>query len=257
MVYETKEILITVKAYPSISKKYTETVCVAGIDINSKNWIRLYPVPFRDLTDEKKFKKYNIIGADVLKSKKDSRPESYKVNIDSIEILDFLDSRRDKWSKRKEIIFPTLSNSFCEILKEREINNKSLGIFKPTNVSFEYEKSYKKNSDNTDYLYSQLSFFNKEKKKIDSIPYIFRYKFYCKNLNNCPGHTLSIIDWEIGQAYRSWRHKYKYENLLLEKIKERFLLNICSESNDYYFYVGNMHRFQSIFMILGIFYPPK
>jgi hypothetical protein len=44
--WETRRILVTVKAYPNPSSKYDETVCVAGIDVNSKEWIRLYPVPY-------------------------------------------------------------------------------------------------------------------------------------------------------------------------------------------------------------------
>ena len=58
---ETKTILITVKAYPSPSRKYGETVCCAGIDIDTARWIRLYPIPFRDLDTSQKFKKYTII----------------------------------------------------------------------------------------------------------------------------------------------------------------------------------------------------
>jgi hypothetical protein len=58
---EKKRILITVKAYPNPSKTYGETVCCAGIDIDSLKWIRLYPIPFRDLDSEQQFKKYSII----------------------------------------------------------------------------------------------------------------------------------------------------------------------------------------------------
>lgn len=58
---ETKRVLVTVKAYPNLSRKYGETVCVAGIDLDTNQWIRLYPIPFRDLDSDQKFKKYNII----------------------------------------------------------------------------------------------------------------------------------------------------------------------------------------------------
>ena len=46
---EVKNVLVTVKAYPNLSRKYGETVCVAGIDLDSKQWIRLYPIPFTRL----------------------------------------------------------------------------------------------------------------------------------------------------------------------------------------------------------------
>jgi hypothetical protein len=54
--FETKQILITIKAYPNPSKKYVETVCAAGIDLKQNKWIRLYPVPFRDLELKKSLK---------------------------------------------------------------------------------------------------------------------------------------------------------------------------------------------------------
>lgn len=50
---EIKKVLITVKSYPSPSRRYGETVCVAGVDLDSGRWVRLYPIPFRDL-DKKK-----------------------------------------------------------------------------------------------------------------------------------------------------------------------------------------------------------
>jgi len=74
---------------------------------------------------------------------------------------------------------------------------------------------------------------------------------------DCPGHKLPIIDWEIGQAYRDWRYKYKIQEQLLQKIRQRWLDLMCSEKNDVYFYVGNMKRFHNEFMVLGVFYPKK
>jgi len=49
MALETKQVLITVMTYPSPSRKYVEIVCCAGIDLASGSWIRLYPVPYREV----------------------------------------------------------------------------------------------------------------------------------------------------------------------------------------------------------------
>jgi hypothetical protein len=43
-----ERILITVKTYPMLSKKYGELVCTVGLRENGE-WIRIYPVPFRQL----------------------------------------------------------------------------------------------------------------------------------------------------------------------------------------------------------------
>ncbi|MCE5194038.1 MAG: hypothetical protein LLF28_01045 [Nitrospiraceae bacterium] len=258
MVLETKQILVTVKTYPNPSKKHVETVCIAGIDLKSNQWIRLYPIPFRDLEDEKKFKKYNIIELKAEKASSDKRPESYKVDSDSIRILDYYSTKKDKnWALRKKIILPTLSSSLCSILEENKINDKSLGMFKPQNIRFAYKKIKLVNCEEHDKYYAQLDFNKKPKKAIEKIPFDFRYSFSCEGHSDCKGHNLTIIDWEIFESFRKWRLKYKDENTLLEKISEKWLNKMCSGNNDTYFYVGNMHRFRDNFMVLGVFYPPK
>lgn len=256
MNLQTKRILVTVKAYPNPSRKYGETVCVAGIDIDTHGWVRLYPIPFRDLDEDKKFKKYTIIELKASRPKDDRRPESFRVDVDSIKKIDYLDTK-DKWQRRKEIVMPTADKSLCEVLQENKKSRKSLGMLKPKNIDFVHCEAASKDQKSRDARYVQLSFFNKRKRTIEAIPYEFRYRFFCENEPLCPGHNLLIIDWEIGQAYRDWRHRYKPEELLLKMIRKRWLDLICAPKNDVYFYVGNMHRFPSTFMILGVFYPPK
>jgi len=41
-------ILSHVKTYPTLSKKYDELVCTAGI-LDNGSWARIYPLPFRKL----------------------------------------------------------------------------------------------------------------------------------------------------------------------------------------------------------------
>lgn len=90
---EKKKILITVKTYPTPANKYIETVCTAGLT-ESGEWIRLYPIRFRMLDEEKQFKKFDWIEVEVEKRSinKDRRPESYFCNSDSIRIIGHLDT---------------------------------------------------------------------------------------------------------------------------------------------------------------------
>ena len=254
MVLEKKQVLITVKAYPNPSKKYGETVCCAGIDLETRSWIRLYPIPYRDLDSSQKFKKYTIIEVKCRKALDDTRTESYKVDCESIRLVKWLDTKQN-WQARKDIVLPTTSCSFCEILMGP--SHKSLGMFRPTAIDFSWRKSTLKDHQEVQSCYAQLSFWDKQKEAIEQIPFDFYYAFKCNGLSECPGHKLSIIDWEIGQAYRDWRRKYTSESVLLEKIRQRWLDLMCDETNDVYFYVGNMLRFRDKFMVLGVFYPKK
>lgn len=249
----TKKVLITVKTYPNPSKKYGETVCCAGIDIETSQWIRLYPIPFRDLDFSKRFKKYAIIKVECSKAPKDHRIESFKVDSDSIKIIEQLDTNNN-WQRRKEIVIPTASKSLCHLLNEVQ-NDKSLGMFKPTDVSFSFKKAGTKDKEKRQACYAQLSFFNRQKTPIEDIPIDFYYHFKCHGQTDCPGHKLLILDWEIVQAYRDWRSRYPSESELLEKIEQRWM-EMTSAKKDTYFYVGNMQRFKNQFMVLGVFYPP-
>jgi hypothetical protein len=229
MPLEKKQVLITVKTYPNPSKKYKETVCVAGIDLSSNNWIRLYPIPFRDLEEDRKFKKYHVIEVETHKAKDDTRPESYKVHIDSIKVIDKYDTKNN-WGRRKEVVMPTCSDSLCGIYQKTEVSGKSLGMFKPGKIKFECKKVKIEDLKERQKCYSQQGFFDKQNNPIEPIPYDFRYSFFCHGYSECPGHNLLIIDWEIGQSFRSWRYKYRSESLL---------------------------RFRKQFMVLGVFYPHK
>ena len=57
---EKQRILITVKTYPTLSRKYGETVCTAGVREDG-TWVRIYPVPFRRLNEDQKYSKYDWI----------------------------------------------------------------------------------------------------------------------------------------------------------------------------------------------------
>ena len=255
--FEKKRILITVKAYPNPSRTYGETVCCAGIDIDNLQWIRLYPIPFRDLDNKQKFKKYSIIEIVCQRAKGDKRPESFRIKPGTINIIEMIGTEKGTWEKRKSLILQVPIKSMCQVNKEREEKDLSLALIKPEEISFEWRKRTAANQNKREACYAQLSLFNKKKNAIEKIPFSFHYQFRCKGVDDCQGHKLSIIDWEIMQAYRDWRTQYPDERMLMEKIKEKWTGIANTEKKDVYFYVGNTKRFRDMFMILGVFYPPK
>jgi len=78
MTSETIRALVLVKAAPVLTSQLEETMCVAGIrlDTDRPEWIRIHPVPFRDLDDESRFAKYQVITVDAIRPRTDRRPES-------------------------------------------------------------------------------------------------------------------------------------------------------------------------------------
>ncbi len=133
MFDKNENILITVKAYPNPSKKYQETVCVAGIVLN-KGFIRLYPINYRLLPNEKRFEKYEIINVDIVKHN-DKRPESYRPNFNIFKKVRNLSTKYDRsWSERKNILLKFVDESMCDIQSKQQHHGKSLGFFKPKEI---------------------------------------------------------------------------------------------------------------------------
>lgn len=81
-------ILVLVKAAPLPSTKYLETMCAAGINRNGY-WYRLYPIPYRYLTSDKQFAKYQWIEVKVspVDESKDSRKESRRPHLNTLTTL--------------------------------------------------------------------------------------------------------------------------------------------------------------------------
>ena len=97
-----KRVLILAKTYPSPSKKYVETSCVAGIEENGK-MIRLYPVPYRLLEKHRQFGKWQWVEVLTEKAHDDQRKESHRVLLDenSPKILKKIGT--DHWGGRFEM----------------------------------------------------------------------------------------------------------------------------------------------------------
>src|SRR2546430_3749375 len=91
------KVLITVKTYPLPSSKYGELVCTAGFLPDGK-WIRLYPIPFRDLPYDNRYSKYHWVTLDLIHNPKDFRPESYrpKFGIDRIRVGEHIDTGKNR-----------------------------------------------------------------------------------------------------------------------------------------------------------------
>src|SRR3954447_10253024 len=73
------QVVITVKAAPNPSANHGETVCVAGlrVEANRREWVRLYPVNFRDLESSLRFRKYDLVELDAVPALNDPRRESW------------------------------------------------------------------------------------------------------------------------------------------------------------------------------------
>jgi hypothetical protein len=251
---ETKRALIVVRTYPTPAKSGVEISCTAAIT-DQGEWLRLFPVPYRLLPHDQRFRKYQWIEVITTKASKDSRPESHKIKPDSIKILSEPLSTKNNWAARKEVILPLKSHCLCCAEKERQLHaHPTLGIFRPHRI----EKLII-GDDTPEWTDAQLGvlrqghlFETGERQELEKIPHKFQYKFFCEH-DSCTGHKLMCTDWEMSEAWRSW--KVKYGDQWETKFREKFERGMI-EDHDTHFFVGTLHQHPNRWIIVGLFYPP-
>jgi hypothetical protein len=266
---ERKRVYITVKTYPTLSEKYDELVCTAGID-EEGSWIRLYPLPFRKLDNDQKYRKYQWIEADIERNTSDFRLESHKVlNIDTIKTFK-PEHKKVNWDERKQILFKSekIYTNLAElIMLAKAPPYRSLAIFKPAKIldfcPEPTERDWPKDKlERIQEKAKQLSLFQtpdevvEEFKVVQKLPYVFRYKFLDDQGRKS---NLMIEDWEVGTLYlKCLRNANGDESKALEKVREKYFDDFMRK--DLFFFLGTRksdhHRAPNPFSIVGVFYPP-
>ncbi|MBA3631595.1 MAG: hypothetical protein H0W58_02100 [Acidobacteria bacterium] len=266
--WKRERILIWGKTRPELSQTYGELVCTGGLLESTKKLIRLYPIPLRYLDDERIFKKYQWIEASIAKTSRDTRPESYKINFNDIEIGELISIEHGSWDKRAEwILNPSnILASVEELQAHQKYNRKSLGIIKPKEVSevkfepvsFDEKNGWKKRYD---AVLSQLDlpFVQEEKRDIQPIPppdYRYKITFRCDDEECIKEHNFSVLDWEIDALYHNLRNRGDTPQLAATKVVEK-LEQVCNPENDLHFFLGNISNHPQVFTIVGLWYPKK
>lgn len=219
------------------------------------SWVRIYPIDYRLRDYSQWYKKYQWIKVDLGRHSRDKRPESYRP-LGNIKVLGTPIDTRNKWAKRKQYVFKKGVKGMCWLNKQSQ-RDISLAIVKPRRVEdFFWEES------NPNWTKRQLSalkqlrlFDNVNYKKVEKIPYKFSYLFYCED-KNCNGHKMMIEDWEVMGLYRKMRDTCSDIDSALEKVKEKFLEDICSPERDTHFFVGTTLQFGT-WIIIGVWWPKK
>jgi hypothetical protein len=253
------EVLITVKAAPTPSATYGETVCVAGIsaDLSTPgSWIRLYPINFRYLQQDRKFRKYDIVSVQVTPNRKDDwRAESWRPNLDSLTVI----RRLGDWKRRRPWLDPYVEPSMCELNRatRNDPHARSLGLVRVADVSgLDIEKHAGWTPDEQrkiDGYVNQLQLFQEDDRSPLSAPR-FRgyYKWRCMDAA-CNGHRQGLIDWEFVVLQR--RLTRRGDDDARSELHRRWVDELCSAANEVSFYVGNQAKHPQTFSVLGVYYP--
>jgi len=253
----TEELLILTKTYPSPSTRHRETTCVAALTRQGE-MRRVFPVPFRFLSGEFQFQKWEWIRALMLRPNNDNRPESRKIDVDTIERLGEKLNTKQSWTERRTWLEPHWVENFAALEARREESKQTLGILRPSRLlglditpvkETEWTEAEKIKLSQEglfdDHEYSRLL--------LRKLPFDFHYRYECSTPDGVEANRHKITDWEVGALY--WNcvrsHGPRWQEPFRHRLEEEFA------AKDLMLLMGTIHRFPGQWLIVGLFYPPK
>lgn len=259
-----QRVLITVKTYPTLSRKYGETVCTAGVREDG-TWVRIYPVPFRRLTETQQYRKFDWLECKLLRNTSDPRPETYRP-FDNRELEAPVDhiGTEDNWRDRRRLLLKTarVYDRLDDLIAGAKANQVSLAVFKPMRIlDFVWEEEDREwNPDRVRQMREatqQYELFadntwRETFKIIEKLPYSFSYKF-----EDTSGRQseLQVLDWETGALYwNCLRSANRDEPKGLLKVRRKYLDDFST--TNLHFFLGTTQQFHFVapnpWVIIGV-----
>lgn len=262
MTMPRERILITVKTYPTLSRKHGETVCTAGVREDG-SWVRLYPVPFRRMGEDEQYRKFDWVELEAMKSTKDHRPETYHpTDAKEIRPVGHL-STGDHWKKRRKALSQVSRHHHLQpLLEAAKGNHLSLALFKPAKILDFIWEPCERDWDAAKVaamreLSSQGELFEEEQWRrtfnlMPKLPYNFSYRF-----EDADGRRseLQVLDWEVGQLFHNClQRSADDEPAALAKVRQKYMDEFLK--TDLHFFLGTMKEFHGYspnpWVIIGV-----
>jgi len=258
-----ERILITVKTYPTLSRKYGETVCTAGVREDG-TWVRLYPVPFRRLDEKEQDRKFDWLECRLVPSASDQRPESFRpLDENELKPVGHIDTSRN-WQERRRILLKTARayDRLDELIAGAKANQLSLAVFKPTRITDFISEAETRAWDPNKLremrdLTNQLDLFsdNSWRKTFDVIPklpYSFSYR-----VEDAVGklREMQVLDWEVGALFwNCLRSTNENEEAALAKVRLKYFDHFLK--TDLHFFLGTTQQWHKVapnpWVIIGV-----
>jgi hypothetical protein len=256
-------LMILVKAAPVLTSQLRETMCVAAMTLGPEpEWIRLHPVPFRDLADESKFRKYQEVTVRVIRPTSDRRPESWVPIEGSIRLGQAIGSEHG-WSTRRQRITSLGEHTMCELIARNRSGSgpgtPSVAVVRtsePPDLLIDEREAQRLDEwrQRAKAIAAQRSLFDEPeatKPDFEVIPWRFRYAYRCL-APSCNGHKQTIVDWEAVELWRNVRHQADWQ----QKMRRKFVDELWAPNRQSVLFVGNMEQRPWNFLVLGVFWPP-
>jgi len=237
---KTSRVTILVKALPQPSKRYSETVCCAGLT-SIGEWERLFPIRFRHLHGEQSFKRWDIVEYSYRAPTSDRRQESRHVFEDTIKVV----GRVTKSSEKSSLLSAAITKSEKEAAKR----GQSLALIEPKNIHFKVKRlsidEIARVKQSFKNVSRQFSLFDEELAEFNPSPYEFKMSF----VDGSGKHEKKCGDWEVHAMFLNFSKKYG-EKEALERMEHIFCVEYPKKG--VMFALGNMQKRPNIWQLLGI-----
>jgi len=250
-----REILLFALTYPELSTKYRESACTGGVFMDTHEWCRIYPLPVRYL--EKRVHRWDVISARVWQEpKRDSRPESWRIDAESIRVVRRVGTGRGRppdWEERRAMVLrPGRTFQSLEALKaQQSADGTSLGIIRPragaiVHLTRRTDAEHREWRDKLHLVVDQADLLPGALRppELEYLPNRIKIRFACEGAR-CRGHDCVVLDWEICELAR--RKGWDAAQCKLE--------SLLSADYDTQFFMGNFNGHRKSFGIVGLWYP--
>jgi hypothetical protein len=229
--------------------------------------IRLYPVPFRLVSDEQQFRKWQWIEARIEKASNDHRAESHRLYVDTIQCdSEPMKSGKQGWPLRMEVLSRlAVFNDFGAVEAARLAHGATLALLRPSRI-IGLDIKAAKNPDWTEaerakllQLQQQGGLFeeveeNKQLRLLEKLPFDFHYRYECEVAGEKIVYKHKLVDWEVGALYRRLQKEYGasgWETRFREKYETEL------PARDLMLLLGTIHRFPDQWLVVSVICPPK
>ena len=263
MAVMSATVVVMVKAAPVLTRSLDETMCVAGARIagDGAEWIRLHPVPFRDLATDARFAKYQEMEVELIRPKTDRRPESWTPVPGSIRLGRQL-SPEGAWADRRDLVSKLYQADMCDLVDANRSGSgpgtKSLAVVRPadppelviTERDADQLAEWRRRAEGAKNRMSLFDDPETSKPDFGVVPWRFSYRYRCAR-KDCNSHTQTIVDWEAVALWRHVRSRPDWQELMRAKFEHQLW-----RDTDTALFVGNAEQYPTSFLVLGVFWPP-
>ncbi len=263
---QPERMLILAKTYPTPSKGYVETTCVAAVSEGGE-LRRVFPVPFRLLPDEKHFTKWQWITADFRLPNDDKRPESRRIDVDTLAVGQQVPTGRT-WAERMRWIEPHILPCFADLEARRQATGETLGFLRPSRLVGleitplpaaerdwnEKERANLSRDLEQDDLFTATGETGKQRRAmLEKLPFHVHYRYEIDTPSGVEQKKHLVTDWEAGALYRNCLQSHG------ENWQEPFRakLETWMAGRNLVFLLGTQHRFPSQWLIISLIFPPQ